>query len=223
MPPNLRASLTAFSIGFAVEGVGALYSTATHSVDLPGGQWLLYLGGVFTVIGLAFLYLGRHEWTEVHRRRVTHAHRVFAVVIVAAAVGGGLVATYVYLAPSAAAPASLAVIVAVTVAVVLVGSYITYILVVFHLVTLAGRIAAFGALAWTAYVAWLLALAVASKFPVYLAFLRHQGPLAPSDVTVVVAPLSLLFVAYFLLLVAYADAHRRVALGLDPAPADPGT
>jgi hypothetical protein len=216
VPPNLRASLTAFSIGLAVEGAGAVYSTATHSVNLPGGQWLLYLGGLFTLIGLIFLYLGRHEWGELHHRRVRHAHRVFGLVLLSAAIGGGLVAAYVYLAPAAAAPASLAIVAAATVGIVLVGSYVTYLLVVFHLVSWPGRIAAVGALIWTAFVALLLAEAVQAQFPEYLAFLRHQGSLSSADVTPLTTPLSLLFVAYFLLLVAYADAHQRVARGLDP-------
>lgn len=216
---NLRIALLVFLIGFAVEAVGSFYQWVTHAAALPFGGALLYLPIVFTLVGLVFLTIGRHEWDELHKRRVAHARRLFLVAIVLGAIAAAAVAYYVDVAPTAQQPATLAPFVAIAAAAAYFTSYLLYAVLAAHLLRPVVWAVLGGAMLWAAYVAYELAVTVDDQFPTYLAVLRDHtaslaGLTAPLDTI-----LSTMFVTYFLLVIAFADAHRRVALGREAATA----
>lgn len=216
---NLRIALLVFLIGFAVEAVGSFYQWVTHAAALPFGGALLYLPIVFTLVGLVFLTIGRHEWDELHKRRVAHARRLFLVAILLGAIAAAAVAYYVDVAPTAQQPATLAPFVAIAAAAAYFTSYLLYAVLAAHLLRPVVWAVLGGAMLWAAYVAYELAVTVDDQFPTYLAVLRDHtaslaGLTAPLDTI-----LSTMFVTYFLLVIAFADAHRRVALGREAATA----
>ena len=89
VPTNLRISLTILSIGFAIEGAGELYSVLSGGTFRPGTWLLLIIPTIATLVGLLFVWIGRHEWNELHRDRVRRAHVVFGLSVVGGFLGGG--------------------------------------------------------------------------------------------------------------------------------------
>ena len=77
MAINLRLSLTVFKLGFAAESASGFIALASASHQLPFHGIIILLGPVITAIGILFLYLGRHEWNELHRTRVRYANVAF--------------------------------------------------------------------------------------------------------------------------------------------------
>lgn len=213
MPPNLRLSLTIFSIGFAIESGVDIYHLVTGSTALVAGGSLFLIGGIATAAGLLFLFLGRHEWNEVHHDRVRHAHLAFAAVL---ALGAAAVAPPAYYATrsSATLPFWVGPEVGAAIALALVISIVLYDLVVFHLVATAGKALLVIATLAAAPVAYVIGSTVAANLPNYLDTVRGT----PGALIVLVGPvvqlLSWLFACYLLLLIAFTDAHRRVARGL---------
>jgi hypothetical protein len=216
---NLRIALLVFLVGFAVETAGSLYVWITHAAGLPFGGALLYLPLIFTVVGLVFLSVGRHEWNELHARRVVHARRLFALALVIGGVAAVIVAYYVEVAPTAAQPAALAPFVAFAAAAAYFTSYLLYAMVAAHLLRPVALLLLAGALVWAAYVAFELARTIDGQFGSYLLILRTHTASVSGLTAPLTAELSTMFVTYALLAVAFADAHRRVALGPDPSPA----
>jgi hypothetical protein len=223
MTVNLRLSLTVFSIGFAVEGAGSLYSFLASGTLLPAGGFLIYLNPVFTVIGLVFLWLGRHEWGVLHRRRVGHAHTSFFLAVLFLLLAIVPIAVYTYLEPTTSAPNWVTLEFGAAVAATFLFSYVTYALIAVHLLGTGGRIAVAAALGWAALISALLGLAVAGLFPTYIKVFRSgavstsglEGPLT--------SEFSLLFVSYFLFLLAFIDAHRRIVRQGTPPGAAPAS
>jgi len=83
MTVNLRLSLTVFKVGFAAESAGGFVALFSGSSKLPFNGLLLLLNPAFTALGILFLWIGRHEWNELHRTRVGHTNLAFAVSLVA--------------------------------------------------------------------------------------------------------------------------------------------
>jgi hypothetical protein len=210
MTVNLRLSLTIFSIGFAVEGAGSLYSFLAHASELPGQGLLFYLSPAFTVVGLIFLYLGRREWGELHQRRVRHAHVSFLLVVVFFVLAVVPIGIYTYLVTGAAPPYWVTLEFGAAVGAMFLFAYVTYFLIVVHLLGTAGKIAVMLALAWSIVVSIRVGLAVAGLFPNYILAARTRVLSSSGLAGPIITELSLLFVAYFLYLFAFVDAHRRI-------------
>ena len=224
MTVNLRLSLTIFSIGFAVEGAGSLYSFLAHTSQLPGQGLLFYLSPVFTVIGLVFLFLGRREWGELHHQRVRHAHVAFLLVVLFFVLAVVPIGIYTYLATGAAPPSWVTLEFGAAVGAMFLFAYVTYFLIVVHLLGAAGKIAVMLALAWSIVVSIRVGLAVAGEFPTYVLAARTRVLSTSGLAGPITTELSLLFVAYFLFLFAFVDAHRRIlrqGQPPDPSPAVP--
>ncbi len=219
MTLNLRIALLVFLAGFSIEAIGSFYQWVTRAAGLPFGGALLYLPLAFTVVGLAFLTIGRHEWDELHRRRVAHARRLFVVAILLGAVAVAAVAYYVDLAPTAAQPATLAPFVAVAAALAFFTSYLLYAVLAAHLLRPVTWLLLVAALGWAGYVAYLLAVGIDQQFATYLAVLRTHTASVSSLVSPLTADLSTMFVTYLLLVLAFAEAHQRVAKGREPPTA----
>jgi hypothetical protein len=213
---NLRLSLAIFQLGFAVESASGFVALATSSTQLPFHGLLILLGPVFTAFGVLFLFVGRHEWNEVHRTRVRYTNVAFGVTLLAIALAGAPVA-YLAAMGTHASPDWLAAEFGVAVAVVFAVTFVTYALVAAHLVGRFGEVAMGLGLAWAVIVSAAIGLVLTMQLnPIVQTISDRSVALGP-----IVAPIRLLdallafsYLAFFL---AFVDAHLRVARGLDPA------
>lgn len=213
MPPNLRLSLTIFSVGFAIESGIDLYHLVTGSTQLIAGGSLFLIGAVATVLGLLFLWVGRHEWNELHRARVRHAHLTFLGVLVLGAVAVGPAAYFGAESPNAV-PAWVPPLVGAAAGLALVVTVAMYVVVVLHLVGYAGKAVLGLSLIASLVPAYLLAVAIDRDLPSYLSAAGSNPPSVLAQIEPLFALFSWLFASYLFLLVAFVDAHRRVARGL---------
>jgi len=218
MSLTLRVSLTIFSIGFAIEGSGELYSVLTGGRFRPGVNLLFLLPVVMTVAGLLFVWIGRHEWGELHRDRVRQAHIVFGLSVLGAAVAGAVLAVLVFW-PSLGVPAWAEVLFGASAASLVLGTFVTYVYLVFHLVGPASRGILAASILWSLAVSALIGLTVAVNLAPIVGLVQHRQPVIPGFVSPLDSLSSYLFLSYFLLLAAYVDAHRRVASGARPPTA----
>lgn len=218
MPPNLRVSLTIFTIGFLIEAGVNAYDVVTGSTGARS-EILFILGAVASLLGITFLTLGRHEWNELHRARVRHAHLTLLVTVLLAIAAGAPVAYYAYQS-SAAIPGWLAYEVGAAVAGSLFFSFILYAIIVYHLLGRAGQAILALALVAAVPVVGVVGDIIAGGLPMYLT----QARSSPTKLVTLIEPLatilSYMFLAYSLFAVAFLDAHRRVARGLQPLPPD---
>jgi hypothetical protein len=213
MATNLRISLTILSIGFAVEGCAEVYSLLTAGAFLPGTSVIFLLPALVTLLGLLFILIGKHEWDETHQHRVHRANSVFAASLAAgvfAFVELALLALY----PSIGAPWWAELLFGGLVAGFVLGTFVTYALLVFHLVHVPTKGALVAAMVWALLVSIFIAVTLSADLPSILGLisarsLSFEALVAPIDYL-----LSFLFLSYFLLLAAYLDAHLTVARGL---------
>jgi hypothetical protein len=224
-----RAALLTFAIGFLVEGATEVYQFLAGGYLARGWVGFYYVGLATTIIGFYLMYLGRHEWTETHRKRVRAGHRlawaavaIFGLATVAIAILGDL-----YGGPdSSGPPAALGWLVGGAVAVAFGSFFLGLVVVVEHLVGRYVRVATWVAFGWSLGVAVLTGFVVGREFPSLLRqFFTNPlllvGSFAP--LAFVIAPL---FVTYFLFSAAYLDAFHTLERARRPhpvsVPADPG-
>ena len=218
MTTNLRVSLTIFSIGFAIEGAGDVYSLVSRGTFRPGANLLFVLPVVITLAGLLFVWIGRHEWNELHHDRVRQAHLVFGLSLLGGFVAGALIGA-LYLVPSLGTPEWAQGVFGAAVGSLVLGTFVTYVYLVFHLVGRPSQGVLAASIAWSVFVSGLIAATLAANLPTIMTLVRNHRPTVPGFVTPIDALASYLFVSYFLLLTAYVDAHRRVSNGRPAAPA----
>jgi len=219
---NLRISLTVLSIGFAIEGGGELYTLATPGVAHPGANIWFVVPAVLSLIGVLFVWIGRHEWNEVHLHRAQSATRIFALSLLGGVVTAlllGLLVAY----PSIGTPLWAEVLFGAGLASLLFGTFVTYAYLVFHLVTVPSKVVLAAAVVWALFISAFITLSLASDLPTILGLIRNRTLSVPSFISPVEALVSYLFVSYFLLLAAYFEAHVLVARGrvADPGGASP--
>jgi hypothetical protein len=212
MVSSLRISLTILSIGFAVEGIAELYSLTTQGALLPGTSVIFLLPAVFTILGLLFILVGKHEWDEIQQNRIHRANAVFEVSLLAGVLGF-LELAGLALYPSFGTPWWTEVLFGGLLGGFVLGTFVTYGLIVFHLVHKPSKVALVAAMVWALGVSALIGVALATDLPAILALiaarsLAFESLAAPIDYLV-----SFLFLSYFLLLAAYLDAHLTVARG----------
>lgn len=219
MTTNLRISLTILSLGFVIEGAGEAYSLLSSGAFLPGTSLVFLASTVVTLLGLLFLFLGRHEWNEIHRSRAARTNQIFGASLaggVIAAIEVGMLAYY----PSIGTPLWAEVLFGAALASLILGTFVTYAYLVFHLVRTPSRIVLVASSLWALAVSAYIGRVLAGDLPTILAAiaarsLTVEGLLSPIDYLA-----SYLFISYFLLFAAYLDAHSVVARGL-PARAVP--
>lgn len=215
MPPNLRLSLTIFTIGFAIEAGVNAYDILTGSSKGRTGEILFLIGVVATLLGVLFLTIGRHEWNELHRQRVHHAHLTFYTTVLLGAAAAGPVGYYAYMT-GLSIPGWLAYEVGAAVAGSLFFSFVLYAIIVYHLLGRTGQAILVLALVAAIPVVGVVGYHIAGGLPTYLTTVRSSPSKLAALIEPVVAYLSYMFLAYALFAVAYLDAHRRVARGLEP-------
>lgn len=210
MSTNLRISLTILSVGFAIEGGGEVYSLRTAGSFLPGTSLLFLLPAVITLLGLFFLLVGRHEWDEVHRARLHRANLIFGLSLLAGFVAGievAVLAAY----PSVGAPLWAEVVFGAAAGAFLLGTFVTYAQLVFHLVTRPSKVALVASSLWALVVSVFIAQTLAADLPSILGLIGAHS----FSIDYLISPVdylaSFLFISYFLLLAAYVDAHVTVA------------
>jgi hypothetical protein len=218
MTTNLRVSLTIFSIGFAIDGGGDLYSLLSHGSFHPGVNLLFFLPVVMTLAGLLFVWIGRHEWSELHRDRVRQAHIVFGLSLLGAVIAGAILALLV-LRPSIGVPFWAKDLFGAAVSSLVLGTFVTYVYLVYHLVGLPSRGVLAASALWSLLVAGLIGQTMANNLSTIVSAIVERKPSIPGFLSPIDAFASYLFVSYFLLFAAYADAHRKVAAG--PPPGTP--
>jgi hypothetical protein len=209
-------SLTVFKVGFAAESASGFFALASSSGQLPFHGDILLLGPVFTALGILFLYLGRHEWNELHRTRVRYANLAFAASLAAIALAAAPIA---FLAVVGANQSSgwLGAEFGIAVALVFAVSFVTYALVAAHLVGRSGEIAMALGLGWAVIISAAIGLALAGQLtPIVQTIAARSGSIGPivHPITLLDALLAFSYLAFFL---AFVDAHYRVARGLTPA------
>ncbi len=215
MTTNLRICLTVLSVGFAVEGASELYSWATPGADHAGLNVLFLLPTALTVVGLLFVWIGRHEWTELHRQRSRQATLIFGLSLVGGAVAVAEVALLVAY-PSIGTPLWAELLFGAAVASLLLGTFVTYAYLVFHLVRAPSQAALAAAVAWAFIVSGVITVVLAGDLPTVLGLIQSRSFTVPSFLAPVSSLISYLFISYFLLLAAYFEAHLAVARGLPP-------
>ena len=220
MTTNLRISLTILSLGFAIEGAGEAYSLVSSGALLPGTSVVFLLSTIVTLLGLLFLFLGRHEWNELHRARARRTNQIFALSLLGGFVAAGEVALLVVY-PSLGAPFWAQALFGAALGSLVLGTFITYAYLVFHLVGRPSKAVLIASAMWALVVSAYVGRVLGGDLPVVLAAVAHrsltiENLLAPVDYLA-----SYLFVSYFLLFVAYLEAHTVVARGLPtPVPAN---
>ncbi len=211
-----RAALLTFAIGFLVEGATEAYQFFAEGYLARGWIGFYYIGLATTILGFYLMYLGRHEWTDTHRRRVRAGHQlawaaagIFAFATVAIAILGVVYGG----AGSPGAPTVLAWVVGGAVAVAFGTFFLGLVTVVEHLVDRYLRGVVWIAFGWSLGVAVLTGLVVGREFTSLLRQfftdpLLLVGSFAP--LAFVMAPL---FVSYFLFAAAYLNAFRALHTG----------
>ena len=216
MPVNLRLSLSVFKLGFAAESAGGFVALLGNGQALPFHGYLLLITPVFSALGILFLWLGRHEWNELHRSRVGHANTAFGVSILATVLAAAPVA-YLSAMGRSNPPEWVALEFGAAVALVFGVTFVTYALVASHLVGTTGRVAMALGLLWAIIISALIGLALSSQLPTIVGtIVARSVSLAPIEQPITLLD-SLLGFSYLAFFVAFADAHWRVVKGLDPA------
>jgi hypothetical protein len=209
---NLRLSLTILSIGFAIEGGSELYSVASGGSFRPSPNLLFLVPAVATLLGLLFVWIGRHEWSETHRDRVRQAHLVFGLSILAGVVAGAVVALLAY-EPALGTPLWAEVVFGAAVGFLVLGTFVTYVYLVFHLVARPSKAVLIASMVWAFLVSTFIGEAMAVNLSSLLRLVAHRTLTLPTFLAPVDTLASYLFLSYFLLLAAYVEAHREIARG----------
>jgi hypothetical protein len=215
---NLRISLTILSVGFAIEGAGEAYSLLSTGALLPGTSLVFLLSTAVTLMGLLFLFLGRHEWNELHRARAARTNQIFGLSLLGGFIAVGEVA-YLTVYPATGTPWWTEAIFGAALGSLILGTFVTYSYLVFHLVRSPSKVVLVAAAVWALIVSAYIGRVLAGDLPAILAAvssrsLTVEGLVAPVDYLA-----SYLFVSYFLLFAAYLDAHAIVARGPPSATA----
>ncbi len=96
------------------------------------------------------------------------------------------------------------------------GTFVTYVLIVFHLAPRPSQFALLASIAWALLVSAFIGIALAADLPTVMTLISSRAFTVPRFVGPVDTLASYLFVSYFLLFAAYLDAHRTVARGPSP-------
>lgn len=217
MTVSTRLALVVLTIGFLIEGVGEILEFSHHWYNLPGNfVYLFYAGPASTVVGFLFAFIGRHEWSELHRRHVIHAHRFLAVAIILLVSVVGAVLGIAAYAPTEFLTGGVPILLGVAAAIGLGSSFVSYMLICYHLTTTRGKVLLAGALVWAAIVSAFTGYELATNFGEIIGIL-HTNPLSLGEALNTLTFLTtILFVSYFLLTLAYHDAYRQLQKGVLP-------
>ncbi|HTW76650.1 MAG TPA: hypothetical protein VMG14_02665 [Thermoplasmata archaeon] len=216
MTTNLRISLTILSLGFVIEGAGEAYSLVSSGAFLPGTSFVFLASTLVTLLGLLFLFLGRHEWNEIHRARAARTNLIFGLSLLGGFIAAAEVGVLVY-APSIGTPLWSEALFGAALGSLVFGTFATYAYLVFHLVRAPSRAVLIASAVWALIVSAYIGRVLAGDLPSVLAAIGARSLSVDHLLSPVDYLASYLFVSYFLLFAAYLDAHAIVARGLPTA------
>jgi hypothetical protein len=212
MTTNLRISLTVLSLGFGIEGAGEAYSLLSSGAFLPGTSVVFLASTVVTLLGLLFLFLGRHEWNEIHRARAARTNQIFAATLAGGFIAAAEVGVLAYY-PAIGTPLWAEVLFGSALASLVFGTFVTYAYLVFHLVRTPSRVVLVVSALWALAVSAYIGRVLAGDLPSVLTAIAVRSLTVDHLLSPVDYLASYLFVSYFLLFAAYLDAHSVVARG----------
>ena len=215
MTVNLRLSLTVFKIGFAVQSASGFAALASNSGTIPYHGALILLNPLFSVLGIIFLWIGRHEWNELHRTRVGHTNLAFGLSLLATALAAAPVA-YLTAVGGPTPPAWLVLEFGVSVALVFGITFVTYVLIASHLVGLFGKVAMAIGLVWAIVLSAAIGIALASQLHPIVSTLLVRSLAIDAITRPIVLLDALLAFSYLAFFLAFVDAHYRVVRGRVP-------
>jgi hypothetical protein len=226
MTTNLRISLTILSLGFVIEGAGEAYSLISSGAFLPGTSLVFLASTVVTLMGLLFLFLGRHEWNELHHSRARRTNQIFALSLLGGFIAAAEVGVLAYYS-SIGTPWWAELLFGAALGSLVFGTFVTYAYLVFHLVRRPSRMVLIASAIWALIVSAYIGRILGGDLPSILAAIGARSLSVDQLLSPVDYLASYLFVSYFLLFAAYLDAHAMVAKGLPTAtavriPAAPG-
>lgn len=210
-------SLTIFKIGFLVESAGGFAALFSNSSELPFHGYLLLLGPAFSAFGILFLWVGRHEWNELHRRRVRVAHIAFVLSLVAIVAAAAPIAYFAGVGGSNP-PDWVGLEFGVAIALVFAMTFVTYALVAAHLVGRLGEVAMGVGLVWALVLSALIGLTLSPQLGPIVRSVAARSPAFASIARPITLFDALLGFSYLAFFVAFAEAHYRVAQGLADRP-----
>jgi hypothetical protein len=222
MTTNLRISLTILSVGFGIEGGSEVASFASKGSFQPGPNLLFLLPAVMTLVGLLFVWFGRHEWNVTHHDRVKSAHAVFGLSLLGGVIAGAVVGALVAF-PHLGVPLWASLLFGAAVGSLVLGTFVTYVVLVFHLVARPSQAVLIASVAWALFISVLVASSFSSHLGAIVSIAVHRSLTIPSFLSSIDTLTSYLFVSYFLLLGAYVEAHHTVlkGRGADAAAVEP--
>jgi hypothetical protein len=216
MATNLRISLTILSLGFAIEGAGEAYSLLSSGNLLPGTSIVFLLSAAVSFLGLLFLFLGRHEWNELHRARAARTNQIFILSLVGGFVAAAEVALLAFY-PTLGTPLWAEVLFGAALGSLVLGTFVTYAYLVFHLVRSPSKAVLIASAVWALIVSAYIGRVLAGDLPAILSAVSSRSLTLSSLIGPVDYLASYLFLSYFLLFAAYLDAHSVIARGLPTA------
>ncbi len=214
MTTTTRWALRTFALGFLIEAATEAYQfVSTEGSQQAAWVGFYYVGLVTTGIGFYLIYLGRHEWTDLHRHRVRRGHQALAVALAmfaSAALGLWLIAGVTGPTNTGGVPGWAVALVGGLVALSLGNFFLGLVLIVLELIGPWGR-----ALAWAGF-AWALGVACLTGFVVggQIRSLLDEFFSNPLGLVVGFAPLAFvlspLFITYGIFAGVYFEAERRL-------------
>lgn len=211
-----RLALLILTVGFVIEGIGEASEFLQRSFLSGQLIYFYYVGPSSTVIGFLCAFVGRHEWSELHRKHVLHAHRVLALAIVLlGSVIGTIFVMAVYF-PTTVIPVALPWGLGIAAAVGLGSSFVSYLLIAYHLTSVRGKVFLAAALVWAAVVSALTGYFLASNLGQVITAIHKDPTSLAQALNALTFVTTILFVSYFLLTLAYHDAYRQLKKGVLP-------
>ena len=209
---NLRVALTVLSVGFALEGLGELYTLLTPGSTRVGPGLLFVLPGVLAVVGLGLMWAARREWTDIQWSSARAASHVFLASVTGGIAAAGVIAVLLY-DPALGVPWWAPLLFGAAIAGFVWGTTVTYAYLLYDLLSGPTRGLLTVGMAWALLVAAIAGTELAGNLPTVLELVSQRRLTIPAFIAPVDATLAWLFVSFFALLVASIQAQVSVARG----------
>jgi hypothetical protein len=212
---NLRGATTALSIGFALEGLGELY-TLTHPGSTQVGIGILFvLPAMLALFGLLVMWAGRKGWAANGGARAGTASAIFGASVLGGVAAFGVVAILLD-NPALGIPWWAPLAFGVGFGLFVWGTTATYACLLFGLLSRTMQALVAAGLLWALLISALAANVLATNLGTVLGLVRARSFAIPAFLASVDVTIAWLFITFFIFLAASIDAHATVARGGPP-------